>query len=162
MAVWAIAASAALGVANSLMQSNSQIDSLKQQAKLKNLEADIYEKNAAAEANADAYNEDVAREQRDIELSRLRTATAQSGLTGGTLIDVQMRSEQQAAMDDMVMRYNNHTKYTATMYEAQKARTEASQMLANAKSMKKTRWFSALFGGASNALGTAAAGGYLK
>ena len=162
MAVWAIAASAALGAANSLMQSNSQIDSLKQQAKLKNLEADIYEKNAAAEANADAYNEDVAREQRDIELSRLRTATAQNGLTGGTLIDVQMRSEQQAAMDDMVMRYNNHTKYTATMYEAQKARTEASQMLANAKSMKKTRWFSALFSGASSALGTAAAGGYLK
>lgn len=35
MAVWAIAASAALGAANSLMQSNSQIDSLKQQAKLK-------------------------------------------------------------------------------------------------------------------------------
>lgn len=137
MAVWAIAASAALGAANSLMQSNSQIDSLKQQAKLKNLEADIFEANAAAEANADAYNEDIAREQRAIELSRLRTSTAQSGLTGGTLIDVQMRSEQQAAMDDMVMRYNNHTKYTATMYEAQKARTEASQMLANAKSMKK-------------------------
>lgn len=162
MVVWAIAASAALGVAGSLMQSKSQIDSLKQQAKLKNLEADIYEANASAEANADAYNEDMAREQRDIELSRLRTTAAQSGLTGGTLIGVQMRSEQQAAMDDMITRYNNHTKYTATMYEAQKSRAEASQMLSNAKSMKKTRWLSAIMGGASNALGTAGAAGYLK
>lgn len=160
--VWFIAASAALGAAGSLMQSNSQINSLKQQAKLKNLEADIYEANASAQANADAYNEDAAREQRDIELSRLRATTAQSGLSGGTLIDVQMRSEQQAAMDDMITRYNNHTKYTATMYEAQKSRIEASQLLSNAKSMKKTRWISALMGGANNGLSTAAAGGYFK
>lgn len=162
MVAWAIAASAALGAANSFMQSNSQIDSLKQQARLKNLEADIYEANASAEATADAYNEDAAREQRAIELSRLRTAAAQSGLSGGTLIDVQMRSEQQAAMDDLVTRYNNHTKYVATMYEAQKSRAEASQMLANAKSMKKTSWLSALLGGASSAFGTAVSGGYFK
>lgn len=157
-----IAASVGLGAAGSLMQSDSQIKSLKQQAKLKNLEADIYEANASAQANADALNEDVEREQRDIELSRLRTATAQSGLSGGTLIDVQMRSEQQAAMDDMITRYNNHTKYTATMYEAQKSRIEASQMLNNAKSMKKSRWLSAFMGGASSGLNTAVAGGYFK
>lgn len=160
--VWGILASVGLGAASSLMQSNSQIGSLKDQAKLKNFEADIYEANAAAQANADAYNEDMAREQRDIELSRLRASTAQSGMTGGTMIDVQMRSEQAAAMDDVMLRYNNHTKYVATKYEAQKSRLEASQMLNNAKSMKKTRWISALMGGASSGLGTAAAGGYLK
>lgn len=160
--VWGIVASVGLGAASSLMQSNSQIGSLKDQAKLKNFEADIYEENAAAQANADAYNEDMAREQRDIELSRLRASTAQSGMTGGTMIDVQMRSEQAAAMDDVMLRYNNHTKYVATKYEAQKSRLEASQMLNNAKSMKKTRWISALMGGARSGLGTAAADGYLK
>ena len=50
------AASAALGAANSLSQSKSAVNQLKQQAALKNLEADIYEKNAAMQANADAYN----------------------------------------------------------------------------------------------------------
>lgn len=162
MVAWVIAGAAALGATGSLVQSNSQIKQLKQQAAVKNLEADTYERNARTQADADAYNEDVAREQRDIELSRLRTATAQSGVSGGTLIDVQMRSEQQAAMDDLVTRYNNHTKYVATRYEAQKARYEARQLLNNAKSMKKTRWLSAFLGGAQSGLTVAAAGGYLN
>lgn len=156
----AAGASALLGAANSLKQTSAQIKELKQQAALKNLEGDIYEKNAAARANADAYNEDITRKQRDLELSRLRTATAQSGLSGGTLIDVQMRSDQEAEMDNLIERYNNHSAYMATMYEAQKARTEASQILKNAKSLKKNRWINALFAGASSALGTASAGGY--
>lgn len=156
----AAGASALLGAANSLKQTSAQIKELKQQAALKNLEGDIYEKNAAARANADAYNEDITRKQRDLELSRLRTATAQSGLSGGTLIDVQMRSEQEAEMDNLIERYNNHSAYMATMYEAQKARMEASQYLSNAKSLKKNRWINALFAGASSALGTASAGGY--
>ena len=156
----ATGASALLGAANSLKQTSAQIKELKQQAALKNLEGDIYEKNAAARANADAYNEDITRKQRDLELSRLRTATAQSGLSGGTLIDVQMRSEQEAEMDNLIERYNNHSAYMATMYEAQKARMEASQYLSNAKSLKKNRWINALFAGASSALGTASAGGY--
>lgn len=155
----AVAASAALGAANSLKQTSAQIKELKRQAALKNLEGDIYEKNAAARASADAYNEDITRKQRDLELSRLRTATAQSGLSGGTLIDVQMRSEQEAEMDNLIERYNNHSAYMATMYEAQKARMEASQYLSNAKSLKKNRWINALFAGANGALGTAAAGG---
>lgn len=162
MVAWVVAGAAVLGAAGSLAQSNSQIKQLKQQAAVKNLEADTYERNARAQADADAYNEDVAREQRDIELSRLRTATAQSGVSGGTLIDVQMRSEQQAAMDDLVTRYNNHTKYVATRYEAQKARYEARQLLNNAKSMKKTRWLSAIIGGTQSGLNIAAAGGYLN
>lgn len=116
----AAGASALLGAANSLKQTSAQIKELKQQAALKNLEGDIYEKNAAARANADAYNEDITRKQRDLELSRLRTATAQSGLSGGTLIDVQMRSEQEAEMDNLIERYNNHSAYMATMYEAQR------------------------------------------
>lgn len=155
----AVAASAALGAANSLKQTSAQIKELKQQAALKNLEGDIYEKNAATRASADAYNEDITRKQRDLELSRLRTATAQSGLSGGTLIDVQMRSEQEAEMDNLIERYNNHSAYMATMYEAQKIRAEANQILKNAKSLKKNRWINALFAGASGAFGTAAAGG---
>lgn len=155
----AVAASAALGTVNSLAQSKAEVNRLKQQAALKNLEGDIYEKNAAAQANADAYNEDMSRKQRDLELSRLRTATAQSGLTGGTLIDVQMRSESDAEMDNLIERYNNHTSFVATMYEAQKARMEASQYLKNAKGVKKNRWFNALFAGANSGLNMAAAGG---
>lgn len=162
MVAWVIAGAAALGAASSLAGSNNQIKQLKQQAALKNLEAGIYEQNARSQADADAYNEDIARQQRDIELSRLRNAAAQSGVSGGTLIDVQMRSEQAAAMDDLVTRYNNHTKYVATMYEAQKARYEARQLLSNAKSMKKTRWLSAIIGGAQSGLNIAAAGGYLN
>lgn len=158
-ALIATGASALLGATNSLKQTSAQIKELKQQAALKNLEGDIYEKNAAARASADAYNEDITRKQRDLELSRLRTATAQSGLSGGTLIDVQMRSEQEAEMDNLIERYNNHSAYMATMYEAQKIRAEANQILKNAKSLKKNRWINALFAGASSALGTAAAGG---
>lgn len=155
----AAAASFGLNFVNSLVQTKSQIKQLKQQAALKNLEGDIYEKNAAAQANADAYNEDMDRKARDLELSRLRATTAQSGVTGGTLIDVQMRSEQEAELDNMMERYNNHTAYVATMYEAQKSRTEASQLLANAKSLKKNRWLNALISGGQGALGTASAGG---
>ena len=156
------AASFGLNFANSLVQTNSQIKQLKQQAALKNLEGDIYESNAAAQSNADAYNEDMDRKARDLELSRLRATAAQSGVTGGTLIDVQMRSEQEAELDNMMARYNNHTAYTATMYEAQKSRTEASQLLANAKNAKKNRWLNAIIGGAGSALNTAVAGGMFK
>ena len=155
----ASAASFGLNFFNSLQQTKSQIRQLKQQATLKNLEGDIYEKNAKTQAVADAYNEDIQRKQRDLELSRLRATTAQSGVSGGTLIDVQMRSEQEAAMDDMVTRYNNHTAYVATMYEAQKSRMEASQLLQNAKKMKKHRWLNAFISGAQGALGTASSGG---
>lgn len=158
-AAYAAAASFGLNFANSLIQTNSQIKQLKQQAALKNLEGDIYESNAAAQANADAYNEDMDRKARDLELSRLRATTAQSGVTGGTLIDVQMRSEQEAELDNMMARYNNHTAYVATMYEAQKSRSEAAQLLANAKAAKKNRWLNAIIGGASSAMGTASAGG---
>ena len=158
-AALAAAASFGLNFANSLIQTNSQIKQLKQQAALKNLEGDIYESNAAAQANADAYNEDMDRKARDLELSQLRATTAQSGVSGGTLIDVQMRSEQEAELDNMMARYNNHTAYVATMYEAQKSRTEAQQLLANAKSMKKHRWLNAFISGASGAMGTASAGG---
>lgn len=160
--VFALAAgSAVLGAANSLIQSRQEVKSLKAQAALKNLEGDIYEKNAAAQANAAAYNEDMDRKARDLELSRLRVSSSQSGLSGGTLIDVQMRSEMDAELDDMMERYNNHTAYQATMYEAKKARTEASQLLANAKSVKKTSWLKALIGGASSGLSTAASGGLI-
>ena len=162
MAVWAIAAaavSAIAGAGSSLMKSNAEIKQLKQQAALKNLEGDIYEKNAAAQSYADSYNEDIAREQRDIELSRLRASTAQSGLSGGTLIDVQMRSEREAELDDIMTRYNNHTKYKATMYEAQKARQEASQLLDNARTVKKTRWINAILGGVSSGASVGASGG---
>lgn len=155
----AAAASFGLNFANSLVQTNKEIKQYKQQAALKNLEGDIYESNAAAQANADSYNEDMDRKARDLELSRLRATTAQSGVSGGTLIDVQMRSEQEAEMDNLMQRYNNHTAYTATMYEAQKSRTEASQLLANAKSAKKNRWLNAIIGGAGGALNTAVAGG---
>ncbi len=158
-AAFAAAASFGLNFANSLIQTNSQIKQLKQQAALKNLEGDIYEYNAAARANADAYNEDTDRRARDLELSRLRATTAQSGVSGGTLIDVQMRSEQEAELDNMMERYNNHTAYVATMYEAQKSRTEAQQLLANAKSLKKNRWLNAFISGANGSMGTAAAGG---
>ncbi len=156
------AASAALGAANSLSQSKSAVNQLKQQAALKNLEADIYEKNAAMQANADAYNEDMSRKQRNLELSRQRVATAQSGLTGGTLIDVQLRSDMDAEIDQAMERYNNHSRYIATMYEAQKARNEASQYLANAKSVKKTSWLNALLSGASSGLSVANSGGLLN
>lgn len=155
------AGSAVLGMANSLIQSKQEVKSLKAQAALKNLEGDIYEKNAAAQANAAAYNEDMDRKARDLELSRLRASTAQSGLSGGTLIDVQMRSEMDAELDNMMERYNNHTAYQATMYEAQKSREEASQLLANAKSVKKTSWLKALISGASSGLSTAASGGLI-
>lgn len=161
-AIAAVAGSTVLGAANSLIQSRQEVKSLKAQAALKNLEGDIYEKNAAAQANADAYNEDMDRKARDLELSRLRATTAQSGVSGGTLIDVQMRSEMDAEMDNMIERYNNHTAYRATMYEAQKSRTEASQLLANAKSIKKTSWLKALIGGASSGLETAGSAGFFK
>lgn len=158
-AALAAAASFGLNFANSLIQTNSQIKQLKQQAALKNLEGDIYESSAAAQANADAYNEDMDRKARDLELSRLRATTAQSGVTGGTLIDLQLHSEQEAEMDNLMQRYNNHTAYVATMYEAQKAYTEAEQYLANAKSAKKNKWINAFFGGATAALGTASSSG---
>lgn len=157
-----VAGSTVLGAANSLIQSREEVKSLKAQAALKNLEGDIYEKNAEAQANADAYNEDMDRKARDLELSRLRTTTAQSGVSGGTLIDVQMRSEMDAELDNMMERYNNHTAYKATMYEAQKARTEAQQLLANAKSKKKTSWLKALIGGASSGISTAGSAGFIK
>lgn len=153
------AASFATNFLGSAKQSDAQAKQYKQQAALKNLEGDIYEKNAAAQANADAYNEDMDRKQRDLELSRMRTATAQSGVTGGTLIDVQLRSEMDAAMDDMMERYNNHSKYVATMYEAEKARTEAAQLLSNAKSVKKNKWLNAFIGGTNAAIGTASTSG---
>jgi len=165
MALWAlaaVAASAVMGAGSSLMKSNAEIKELKQRAALKNLEGDIYEKNAAAQSYADSYNEDIAREQRDIELSRLRASTAQSGLSGGTLIDVQMRSEREAELDDIMTRYNNHTKYKATMYEAQKARQEASQLLDNARTVKKTRWINAIMGGVNGGISTAGTAGLLK
>lgn len=155
----AVAASAALGAANSLMQSKSQVNQLKQQAYLKNLEADILERNASAQATADAYNEDMNRKNRALELSRMRTSFAQSGVSGGTLLDVQLRSETDAEMDNLMERYNNHTKYVATMYEAQKSRQEASQYLSNARSVKKSSWLNALFSGASSGLNVAASGG---
>ena len=155
----AVAASAALGAANSLMQSKSQVNQLKQQAALKNLEADILERNASAQATADAYNEDMNRKNRALELSRMRTSFAQSGVSGGTLLDVQLRSETDAEMDNLMERYNNHAKYVATMYEAQKSRQEASQYLSNASSVKKSSWLNALFSGASSGLGVAASGG---
>lgn len=159
---FATAASFGLNFVNSLVQTNSQIKQIKQQAALKNLEGDIFEKNAAAKANADSYNEDMDRRARDLELSRLRATSVQSGVSGGTLIDVQMRSEQEAELDNIMERYNNHTAYVATMYEAQKSRTEATQLLANAKSLKKNRWLNAFFSGASAAVGTASAGGLFK
>ena len=62
-------------------------------------------------------------------------------------------------MDNLIERYNNHSAYMATMYEAQKIRAEANQILKNAKSLKKNRWINALFAGANGALGTASAGG---
>lgn len=156
------AASSVLGAVKSLNATKQAIKQAKQQAALKNLEGDIYESNAAAQANADAYNEDMDRKQRDLELSRLRATAAQSGVSGGTLIDVQMRSEQEAAMDDIVERYNNHSKYMAVMYEAQKARTEAQQLLANAKSMKKNRWLNALIGAVDSGLGAANSSGLVS
>ena len=158
----AVAASAALGAANSLTQSKSQVDQLKQQAALKNLEANIYEKNASMQATADAYNEDMNRKKRALELSRIRTATAQSGVSGGTLLDVQLRSESDAEMDNLIERYNNHTRYVATMYEAQKSRQEANQYLSNASSVKKSSWLNALFSGASSGLNVAANAGLFK
>ena len=141
----AVAASAALGAIGSLAQNKSQVKQLKQQAALKNLEGDIYEKNAHMQAEADSYET----------LARLRVAQAQSGVTGGTLLEIQMRSEQEAELDDMMARYNNHTKYVATMYEAQKSRSEAQQLLANAKSLKKNRWFNAILAGANSGMSTA-------
>lgn len=153
------AASFATNFLGSAKQADAQAKQYKQQAALKNLEGDIYEKNAAAQANADAYNEDMDRKRRDLELSRMRTATAQSGVSGGTLIDVQLRSEMDAEMDDMMARYNNHSKYVATMYEAEKARTEAAQLLNNAKSVKKNKWLNAFIGGANAAIGTASTSG---
>lgn len=157
-----VAASFALNAFNSFTQQNQEIKQLKQSAALRRLEAGIMETNAKMRSAADAYNEDMARKQRDLELSHMRATTAGSGLTGGTLIDVQMRSEQEAAMDTLIERYNNHTAYVATMYEAQKARYEANQMLKNAKSAKKNRWLNAFFSGASGAMTTADAGGWLK
>jgi hypothetical protein len=151
----AVAASAALGAIGSLAQNKSQVKQLKQQAAIKNLEGDIYEKNAHMQAEADSYNESVARNERNETLARLRVAQAQSGVTGGTLLEIQMRSEQEAELDDMMSRYNNHTKYVATMYEAQKSRSEAQQLLANAKSLKKNRWLNAIFAGANSGLSTA-------
>lgn len=155
----AVAASAALSGFGSLQQNKQQVSQLKKQAALKNLEGDIYEKNARNQAAADAYNESVARNEREQELANIRVRSAQSGLTGGTLIDIQMRSEQDAALDDMMMRYNNHSKYVATMYEAKKARTEAQQLLSNAKSLKKNRWLNAIVSGVQGGLGTAGAAG---
>lgn len=152
--VAAMAVNAALGAANSLMQNKQQVKQLKQQAALKNLEGDIYERNAKMQATADAYNEDIARNERAEKLARLRTIQAQSGVSGGTLIEIQMRSEREAELDDVMTRFNNHSKYVATMYEAQKSRTEASQMLANAKSLKKNRWLNAIFAGAGSAMST--------
>jgi len=157
-----MAASFALNAFNSFTQQNAEIKQLKQNAALKKLEASVLETNAKMRSSADAYNEDMARKQRDLELSQLRSRTAGSGLTGGTLIDVQMRSEQEAAMDALIERFNNHSAYVATMYEAQKARYEANQMLKNAKKAKKNRWLNAFFSGATGALGTGEAGGWLK
>ena len=157
--VIAVAASTALGTFSSLQQNKQQVKALKEQAALKSLEGDIYEKNAENQAAADAYNESIARNEREQELAEMRVRQAQSGITGGTLIDIQMRSEQEAALDDMMMRYNNHSQYVATMYEAQKSRMEASQLLSNAKSLKKNRWLNAIIGGAQSGLSTAAVAG---
>lgn len=152
--VAAIGVNAALGAANSLMQNKQEVARLKQQAALKSLEGDIYERNAKMRATADAYNEDITRNERSERLARLRVVQAQSGVTGGTLLEIQMRSEREAELDDVMMRYNNHSQYVATMYEAQKSRTEASQMLANAKSLKKSRFLGAFLAGAGGAMST--------
>ena len=161
-AALAAAASFGLNFYSSLQQTKSQIKQLRQNAVMKYLEGNIFEKNAKQRAIADAYNEDVARKQRDLEMSRLRASTAMSGMTGGTMLEVQMRSQQEADMDDMVMRYNNHTAYVATMYEATKSRMEANQLLLTAKNLKKNKWLNAFISGASGALGTANAGGLLS
>lgn len=158
----AIAGSFVIGVGNSLLQSNSAISQLKYQAKQKNKEAEILYFNAANQSLANSINEDLMREETAKNISDMRVSIAESGITGGTLIEYQQQAEKNAEADILMQRFNMSSAYHAQLYEAQKAKQEANEIMANAKRVKKTRWLNSLVSGASSAFDTASSGGAFK
>ena len=147
----AVAGSFVLGSANSLIQTNAQIKDLKAQAELKLKESAVLFENAAIQANANSYNEDLIRQENAHNIAQMRVSSNESGIEGGTLYEYNLETEVNAEADILMQRYNMSTQYHAMMYEAQKAQDTAMALKKNASRMKKTGWLSALLSGASSA-----------
>lgn len=157
-----IAAAFGLGAASSLINSRQQVKNLKDQSKLKYKEAATLFEDAANLAQANSYNEDMLRRQTRMDLSLQRAAIGQSGLSGGTLIDLDIQTEQNMEADILAQRWNDHTAYIAKKYAAQNAAAEATYLKKAARRESKYGWTKALLGGASMGMSTAAASGAFK
>lgn len=149
MAVAAMLIMGGANMASSLMNSKSQIKNYKYQATMSRKEAANLYEDAANISLANSINEDTLRRQSKMELSLMKAGIKQGGLEGGTLDEVQEKTEIQMEADILLERWNGHTSYIAKKAQADNAVAMADYYGKMAKYTRKYRWANALVGGLS-------------
>ena len=162
--LWAVGAMAVSGIASGISTYQSvknQASQLQQEAVLKFKQASNLYEDAANLATANSVNEDIMRRQADLELSKFRAQTKTSGLTGGTLIDLDFQTAENMEADILMERYNGHVQYVMKKKEAYYAKETAEYMMRSAKKMKKSALTQSLLSGlGAGASAFAMAGGF--
>lgn len=161
---WALGAMAVSGIANGISTYQSvknQASQLQQEAVLKFKQASNLYEDAENLALANSENEDIARRQARLELSQFRAMTKTSGLTGGTLIDLDFQTAENMEADILMQRYNGHIQYVMKKKEADYAKETAEYMVRSARRMKKSASTQAILSGLSGGVSSfGAAGGF--
>lgn len=152
------------GIANGISTYQSvknQASRLQQEAVLKFKESSNLFEDASNLAEANSVNEDITRRQAQLELSKFRALTKTSGLSGGTLIDLDMQTAENMEADILMQRYNGHVQYVMKKKEAAFAQETAEYMARSAKKMKKSALTQSLLSGlGAGVTSFGAAGGF--
>lgn len=162
--LWAVGAMAVSGIANGISTYQSvknQASQLQQEAVLKFKQASNLYEDAENLALANSVNEDITRRQAKLELSKFRAQTKVSGLSGGTLIDLDFQTAENMEADILMQRYNGHVQYVMKKKEAAYAKETAEYMMRSARKMKKSASAQAILTGLSGGVSAfGAAGGF--